>query len=304
MSKKKKHGLDEVGWNGLVECFRKGESTTDAARNVGVDRKTAKKALEDGYPPGRIFPEGKAPISQVLESDRAMERVKTEEALFLDQATDGGKLADRLLDAVTKAADSVVRSHASSGVRIHLAGKSTEAALTSALRLQAAGNLLAQRMSAQIEELASSDQALLKNLDLEECIGYLREIAKFTRDSAETMRIVDDMERRHLGKTGDIRSLLLDITKTEGIPADEADHIVKVGMQMLGHDDASEHVDLDSDPNIIEAEYEELQKGVKEYEHKEDDTEDEDGDEEDGGEEEEEEEWADVEGHQETGSDL
>jgi hypothetical protein len=153
----------------------------------------------------------------------------------------------------------VINSHGASGVRIHLAAKSTEYALASAARLQAVGDELAKRMVEKLNILADPTKTKLEDLNITKTMGYLREIARFTKDAAETMRIVDELERRHLGSPEDIRSLLVDISRTEQIPEDEADHIISVGMQILGVDEESQDVQVSDDIRVLEAEFHDLE---------------------------------------------
>jgi hypothetical protein len=254
----KNRGLNEERWDLLVERFRGGDTLTQAAKVLDIDRKTAKKALEDGYPPGRAFPAGKPPIQQLLDADKARASAATQVAKYEKDAEDGQMLADKLLVAVTKATEGVVESHAESGLRLHLASKSTSAALASAARLQIAGDALAKRLTEKIEAMAKWPAA---DLDLKFCVQMLREIARFTRDSAESMKIIDELERRHLGDANDVKSLLLELTKTENIDDEEAEHIIEVGMQVLGVDAPSEAVDLEE---AIDAEYTDLVQQVEE----------------------------------------
>jgi hypothetical protein len=278
--KKTKRGLDEESWLELVDCYRRDAAAgrapkpPAAARIVGCDPKTAKKALYDGYAPGRVFKDGKRPILDLLAAERALDRESTEIAKFEVEAGQELTIAERLITSVNAALSNVVDSRAQSGIGIHLARKSTTNALASAARLAKVGDLLAERMVEQITTRLElrDDKGQLVPIDTKDSMEMLREIARFTKDSTTSLQIVDDLERRHLGSEEDIRKLMQEISKTESIEVGEEDHIIQVGLQSLGLDEPSEFVDMS--PEVVDAEFEELQKGMMaEDEREEDDTE-------------------------------
>lgn len=229
-------GLTEEKWDILCAELRVNAPLIKAASMAGVDVKTARKALKEGMPPSKLLPAGKGPIEEILNAEKAATRSETAISNFRQGAETVDDTARRLMEVITKTTKNVIESRQYAGLSIQVARHSVVALLRSTHSLADASDLLVQRILTLLKD---------NKYGLEESLKSLRLISQFTRDTAEIMRIIDELEKAHLGDTQSLQDLVRELGKVEDLDEDEADHILNVTSSLSGPEPESEFVDFE-----------------------------------------------------------
>ena len=183
----KRNRIDQEFYDGLVSAFRDAPgNTSSASRAVSCDRRTARKAWNEGWPDL-----GFLPVKQVVEEEQAETRARLKVVRSEDLARQ--ELENEKLGAVR---DSDARDDA-------IAARTEEARTVRAARHNAMGLLaVTQRLLRGANRLAEKIEQDIATADLRpaQAISLFQTIASTARASNETAKLAIAMERNLLGE--------------------------------------------------------------------------------------------------------
>lgn len=172
----KRRRLGEPTWRALVEAFRHTSDHVVAAARVGVDRRTAKKAFEEGL---HYLPFAQKPIKLIIDEERIRARHQL------------GAGREPTAAEVQAAQDDAIRARADEARMVRVAKANVLGMLVVTAQLVKGGNELAGRIAAQLKTLV---------IPAEKGARLLRDVASMARATAEAAEAVIKLERLTLGE--------------------------------------------------------------------------------------------------------
>lgn len=189
----------------------------EAAKAAGISQAMFRKFYFQGAPKYKDFPNGGAPIKEVMSGVNIAARAKMDAAASDEvEDIDGSMILSTLNRANKKALQDAIKSRVEEGraIRVARANASTMMQYTHFL-LKAAGPI-AQGIS---------EAAQVQNLDISTQLKVLKGVSDFAKTSMDIQRSVSQMESETLGSLQDVLRTL--IAGSDGIDIEEAMSIIQ-----------------------------------------------------------------------------
>lgn len=209
--------IDRERYDAMLEAFRIEPGVFRAcARRAGVDRRTAQRAWERGWPD-----RGMKPIKVIIDDEQAAARAQLAEMREEEMRKLAKDHAGQVKQDHARAAEDAIVARAEEAQMVRASRHNAIGLMASVQRLLRGANQLAQKVESMIADAADDTEdgegKKKKGISPAQATALFTSIAHMTRASNEAARVSQQMERSLLGEPEKWVGLHVNMSREEAL---------------------------------------------------------------------------------------